>query len=175
MFSGKAQIGSNTTLEIKPLVQDHWKRVKEIYENGIATGHATFQLEAPANWEQWDGGHLAHSRFVAVIGEEVVGWVALSPTSARACYKGVCEVSIYVDSDSRGKGVGNLLMAAVIESSESNGVWSLYSSTFPENEASIFLQKKFGFREIGYKEKVAQLNGVWRNTVLLERRSEIVG
>lgn len=160
---------------IEPLLPEHWEAVKMIYENGIATGNATFQTAAPASWSEWDKGHLRHSRFIAVADGKVVGWVALSPTSARECYKGVCELSVYVDNDYRGKGIGNLLMKAVIESSETAGVWTLYSSTFPENKASITLQGKFGFREIGYREKIAQQNGVWRNTVLLERRSKVVG
>ncbi len=134
---------------IEPLLSEHWNAVKAIYENGIATGHATFKTVAPGTWEQWDKAHVAHSRFVAKAGNKVIGWVALSLTSARECYKGVCELSIYVDHDYRGKGIGNVLMKAVIESSEAAGVWCLYSSTFPENEASIALQKKFGFMELG--------------------------
>ena len=160
---------------IEPLLPEHWEAVKRIYENGIATSNATFQTYAPATWDQWDKSHLEHSRFVAKTGNTVIGWVALLPTSARECYKGVSELSVYVDNDYRGKGIGNLLMRAVIESSEAAGVWTLYSSTFPENKASIALQKKFGFREIGYREKIAQQNGVWRNTVLLERRSRLIG
>ena len=162
-------------VQILPLQQHHWREVKTIYEKGIATGDATFQTEAPATWELWHQAHLLHSRFVAVIENSVVGWVALSHTSARECYKGVCELSIYVDSDFGGMGIGRLLMEAVIKSSEENGIWCLYSSTFPENKRSIALQKKHGFREIGYREKIAQQNGIWRNTVLLERRSLVVG
>ena len=109
-----------------------------------------------------------------MVNDLVVGWVALSPTSARECYKGVCQLSIYVDPDFGGNGIGKLLMEAVVRSSEENGIWSLYSSTLPENKLSIALQKKFGFREIGYRERIARLNGVWRNTILLERRSKIV-
>jgi L-amino acid N-acyltransferase YncA len=160
---------------IEPLHPKHWEAVKTIYEAGIATGHATFQTTAPATWEQWNKGHTLHSRYVAKEDNKVVGWIALSPTSARECYKGVCELSIYIDNDYRGKGIGNLLMKAVVESSEAAGVWCLYSSTFPENKASIGLQMKFGFRKIGYREKIAQQNGVWRDTVLLERRSKVVG
>ena len=164
-----------TTVQINPMLPLHWEAVKAIYESGIATGNATFALSAPASWELWDKGHLRHSRLVAVSANKVVGWVALSPTSARECYKGVCEVSIYIDAENRGKGIGSLLMAALIKSSEANGIWSLYSSMFPENRTSIALHKKFGFREIGYREKIAQLNGTWRDTVLLERRSKVVG
>jgi phosphinothricin acetyltransferase len=162
-------------IAIEPLVSDDWEAIKAIYESGIATGNATFQVTAPASWEQWDMGHILHSRFVAVLDRRVVGWAALSPTSTRECYKGVCELSIYIDSDCRGKGIGSMLMDTMIRSSEAAGVWCLYSSTFPENKASVALQKKFGFREIGYREKIAQLHDVWRDTVLLERRSKIVG
>lgn len=162
-------------LQIQGLLPEHWEAVKSIYEKGIATGNATFQTSAPASWVLWDQAHLPHSRFVAITNDKVVGWVALSPTSARECYKGVCELSIYVDPEFSGKGIGHLLMQALVSSSEKNGVWSLYSSTFPENTVSIALQKKFGFREIGYRERIAQQNGVWRNTVLLERRSTVVG
>jgi len=164
-----------TTVQIKPMLPLHWDAVKTIYESGIATGRATFALSAPTSWELWDKDHLRHSRLAAVATHKVAGWVALSPTSARECYKGVCEVSIYIDAENRGKGIGSLLMAALIESSESNGIWSLYSSMFPANRTSIDLHKKFGFREIGYREKIAQLNGTWRDTLLMERRSRVVG
>ncbi len=127
-----------------PLMPSHWEAVMTIYESGLATGNATFQVTAPATWEQWDKEHLAHSRFVAKADNDVVGWVALSPTSARNCYKGVCELSIYIDNDYRNKGIGSMLLKAIVESSEAAGVWCLYSSTFPENKASIALQKKFG-------------------------------
>jgi L-amino acid N-acyltransferase YncA len=160
---------------IEPLLSEHWEAVKAIYEDGIATGNATFQTSTPADWEQWDKQHLPHSRFVVKAEGNVIGWVALAPTSTRECYSGVCELSIYMDNNHRGKGIGTLLMNAVIESSEAAGVWCLYSSTFPENKASIGLQKKFGFRVIGYRDKIAQQKGVWRDTVLLERRSVVVG
>ena len=154
---------------------EHWDAIKDIYEKGIATGNATFQTSAPSSWDIWDQAHLPHSRFVAITQNKIVGWIALSPTSSRNCYKGVCELSIYVDPEFGGKGIGNQLMQLLVSSSEENGVWSLYSSTFPENKASIALQKKFGFREIGFRERIAQQNGMWRNTVLMERRSTVVG
>lgn len=164
----------NEVIQIEPMLPKHWQAVQRIYERGIATGNATFQTSAPATWKLWDKGHLSHSRFVAMFSDKVVGWIALSPTSQRECYKGVAELSVYIDPEYCGIGVGKRLMEVLIESSEANGIWSLYSSTFPENEASIHLQKKFGFREIGYRERIAQLNGVWRNTVLLEKRSDII-
>ena len=164
-----------THAEIKPLLPSHWEAVKKIYESGIATGNATFELSAPACWECWGKAHIKHSRFVALKNGTVVGWVALSPTSARECYKGVCELSIYIGDKYRGKGIGKQLMNTVIESSEANGISCLYSSTFMENPDSIALQKKFGFREIGYREKIAAINGAWKDTILLERRSKIIG
>jgi L-amino acid N-acyltransferase YncA len=163
------------SLEIQAMLPEHWEAVKDIYEKGIATGQATFQTSAPASWELWDQVHLPHSRFVATTKGKVIGWVALSRTSARDSYKGVCELSIYINPAYSSRGIGKLLMKVLVQSSEENGVWSLYSSTFPENTASIALQKKFGFREIGFRERIAQQNGVWRDTFLLERRSKIVG
>ncbi|MGZ5255312.1 MAG: N-acetyltransferase family protein [Flavitalea sp.] len=160
---------------IQTLVPEHWDAVSSIYEKGIATGNATFQTAAPLSWNEWDKSHLDHSRFIARINDTIVGWVALSPTSSRECYKGVCELSIYVDPDFSGNGIGSSLLDTVIQSSEENGIWTICSSTFPENKASISLQKKFAFREIGYREKIARQNGIWRNTVLLERRSNKVG
>lgn len=156
---------------IKPLLPEHAESVLRIYREGIATGEATFNTVVPS-WEDWDKNHLPHSRLVASQEEEVVGWVALSPVSTRYCYHGVAEFSLYISTTSRGKGIGNLLMQQLIEESEANGIWTLYSVTFVENKASIALQKKWGFREIGYRERIAQLNGTWRNTLLLERRSE---
>ena len=153
------------------MLPEHAGAVLKIYEEGLATGQATFNTEVPT-WEEWDKNHLPHSRLVALQGEDVVGWVALSPVSSRYCYRGVAEFSIYIRASQRGKGVGNLLMQHLIEESEANGIWTLYSATFAENTASIALQKKWGFREIGYRERIAQLNGIWHNTVLLERRSE---
>jgi len=161
-------------IEIVPITPAHAAQVLQIYEEGLATGQATFNTEVPSR-ETWDKGHLPHSRLVAVAEEKVLGWVALSPVSTRPCYRGVAELSIYIGEKSRGKGVGNLLLQHLIGESEANGIWTLHSSTFPENKASIRLQQKHGFREIGYRERIAQLNGVWRNTVLLERRSQIIG
>jgi len=157
-------------IEITPMLPAHAEAVLKIYEEGLQTGQATFNTQVPS-WEDWDRGHLPHSRLVALEAGRVLGWVALSPVSARHCYRGVAEFSIYIGAESRGKGVGKLLMQKLIEESEANGIWTLHSSTFPENTASIKLQKQFGFREIGYREKIAELNGIWRNTILLERRS----
>jgi L-amino acid N-acyltransferase YncA len=118
------------TFMLEPLLREHWEAVKAIYEDGIATGNATFQTSAPADWQQWDKGHLPHSRFVVKAEGKVIGWVALSPTSARECYRGVCELSIYMDNNNRGKGIGTLLLKAVIESSEAAGVWCLQKEIY---------------------------------------------
>jgi phosphinothricin acetyltransferase len=138
---------------------------------GIETRNATFETEVPS-WEDWDSKHLLHSRFVYIENDIVLGWAALSSVSVRQVYKGVAEISIYIDTDFNGKGIGSQLMEKVIQSSEENGIWTLNSSVFPENIATLKLHEKFGFRIIGFKEKVATLDGKWRNTVLLERRSK---
>ena len=145
-------------------------RVLEIYKMGLDTRNATFETSLPS-WEQWDSRHLSHSRFVAVENDVVTGWVALSAFSVRDVYKGVAEISIYVATDQRQKNIGSALMERVIASSEENGIWTLVSSVFPENEATLRLHKKFGFRVIGKREQIAMLDGKWRNTILLERRS----
>lgn len=155
---------------IRKMTKKDIVRVLEIYQMGIDTRNATFETEVPA-WAEWDKKHLPHSRFVFTENEKVLGWAALSAVSARPAYQGVAEVSIYIDNDFRGKGIGSRLMEKVIQSSEENGIWTLNSSVFPENAATLKLHEKFGFRIIGIKEKVARLDGKWRNTVLLERRS----
>ena len=152
----------------------HWEEVKRIYEEGIATGNATFQTEAPT-YEEWNRGHLTISRFVAVENEEILGWAALTPVSGRCVYAGVAEVSVYVASSVRGKGIGNALLQALIKSSEENNLWTLQAGIFPENIASIKLHEANDFRIIGIREKIGKMNGVWRDTVLLERRSKLVG
>jgi phosphinothricin acetyltransferase len=159
---------------IEPMGPDDWPEVRAIYVEGIATEQATFEVEAPP-WEQWDADHLAFGRLVARSGGRVVGWGALAPVSRRACYRGVAEVSVYVAAGARGRGVGRALLGAVIAESERNGIWTLQGATFPENEASLRLQAAFGFRLVGRRERVAQLGGVWRDTILTERRSRVVG
>lgn len=149
-------------------------RVLGIYAMGIATGMATFETVAPV-WHDWDNRHLSHSRFVFIQGEKVVGWIALSPASTRLAYKGVAEVSVYIDNEYKSKGVGTALMERVIKSSEEHGIWTLFSSVFSENKATMNLHQKCGFRVVGIRKKIARLNGVWHDTVLLERRSEITG
>lgn len=148
--------------------------MRTIYEEGIATGQATFQQTAP-DWEEWDEGHLSHSRIVALLDGKVAGWAALSPVSRRPHYAGVAEVSVYVGEGSRGKGIGSALLAELIRQSEQNGIWTLQSSIFPENLASVRLHEHHGFRLMGRRERIALQHGVWRDTIIMERRSKIAG
>jgi phosphinothricin acetyltransferase len=161
-------------LTIDAMRADDWDAVCRIYRESLATGNASFETEAPA-WNTWDAKHHPHSRLVARAGGRVVGWAALPPVSPRACYAGVAEVSVYVADDNRGRGVGKKLLEAVIAASEVNGIWTLYGATFPENVASLRLQEACGFRVVGRRERIAKHNGVWRDTVMTERRSRVVG
>src|SRR6266850_4884841 len=163
-----------TGLAIEELRPIDWAEVKAIYLAGIATGHATFETDAPS-WEAWDAAHLPFARLVARDGAAIVGWAALSSVSQRCAYGGVAEVSVYVGAGSRQSGVGRKLLAALIAASEENGIWTLQAGMFPENSGSLALHRKFGFREVGRRERIGKLNGVWRDTVLLERRSELIG
>jgi L-amino acid N-acyltransferase YncA len=151
-----------------------WDHVRAIYLEGIATGNATFETDAPT-WEGWDSGHLEFARLVAVCKKELCGWAALSPVSKRSAYAGVAEVSVYVGEKFRNQGIGLRLLQALICESEQNGIWTLQASVFPENQATIALHKRCGFREVGSRERIGKLNGVWRDTMLLERRSKTVG
>jgi L-amino acid N-acyltransferase YncA len=151
-----------------------WEFARAIYIEGIATGQATFETEAP-DWDRWDASHLQQCRLVARNGDGVLGWAALSPVSRREVYAGVAEVSVYVASAARGRGVGGALMRALIEASERHGVWTLQSIVFPENHESVALHLRHGFREVGRRERIAQHYGVWRDTIMLERRSSVVG
>jgi L-amino acid N-acyltransferase YncA len=159
---------------IDSLLTQDWEFVRAIYLEGIATGQATFETEAP-DWERWDAGHLPQCRIVARSGDGILGWAALSPVSRRDVYAGVAEVSVYVAASARGFGVGGALMRALIEASERQGVWTLQSSIFPDNHASVALHLKHGFREVGRRERIARHHGVWRDTVVLERRSRVAG
>jgi phosphinothricin acetyltransferase len=160
-------------MQITALLPEHWPSVKTIYEQGIATGQATFQTESPP-WEEWDRSHLVHSRLVAIKDNAVIGWAALTPVSGRCVYAGVAEVSVYVGPDRRGKKVGERLLGALIASSEKNNIWTLQAGIFPENIASLKIHANCGFRTVGVREKIGQMDGRWRDTVLLERRSLIV-
>lgn len=161
-------------MRIDPMTPEDWNAVRDIYVAGIATGHATFESEAPS-WNEWDQTHLATPRLVARDGPNVTGWAALAPVSGRCVYGGVAEVSVYVDPGSRGQGLGRALLTALIEASEREGIWTLEAGIFPENVASIAVHKRCGFREVGTREKLGKLRGVWRDVLLLERRSDIVG
>ena len=170
-------------ISVKPNMNDcrtevmtagHWPAVRAIYLEGIATGLATFETEAPS-WEMWDAAHLPFARLIARDDRAVIGWAALSPVSQRKAYQGVAEVSVYVAEDSRGKGVGRMLLDQLIHDSEENGIWSLQAAVFPENVATLALHKRCGFREVGRRERISKLNGQWRDTILLERRSKTVG
>jgi L-amino acid N-acyltransferase YncA len=148
---------------------EDWPAVRAIYLEGIAGGNATFETEAPP-WETWDAKHLAAPRLV-FRDPDVIGWAALTRVSQRACYAGVAEISVYVSSAAHGKGIGSQLLQALVEQSEANGIWTLQASIFPENEASVRIHQRCGFRIVGRREKIAQLNGIWRDTLMLERRS----
>lgn len=160
--------------EIRPLEASDWPAVREIYLAGIATGLATFETEAPT-WERWDETHLPKPRLAATVDDKLTGWAALSRVSAREVYAGVAEVSVYVDAQARGHGVGKLLLETLVKESEAGGIWTLQASIFPENVTSIAIHRHCGFREVGTRRRIGQLNGVWRDTILFERRSEIVG
>ena len=159
---------------INDMEKDHWDHVLKIYLDGIATGIATFQTQAPA-WEEWDRGHMSTCRLVAAVEKEIVGWAALSPTSSRSVYAGVAEVSVYVNNQNRGVGIGKALLDALVKTSEENGLWTLQAGIFPENIASLTLHKQMGFREVGIRERIGKMGDVWRDVVLLERRSNVQG
>ena len=159
---------------IDALTAADWEQIRAIYLEGIATGQATFETDAPT-WEAWDAGHLPFARLAARQNGKLLGWAALSPVSRRACYAGVAEVSVYVAGAARGQGVGRALLEAAIVSSEEHHIWTLQAGTFPENTASLRLQERCGFRIIGRRQRIGRLGGVWRDTVLTERRSQRVG
>ena len=151
-----------------------WPEVRLIYLEGIAGGNSTFETEAPS-WKKWDEAHLQIARLVMRDANHVVGWGALSPVSKRSVYRGVAEVTVYVAENVRGQGIGRALLDALVSGSERNGIWTLQASIFPENTASVELHLRCGFREVGRRERIATLNGIWRDTLLFERRSKTVG
>ena len=150
-----------------------WEQVRAIYVEGLREGNSTFETQAPS-WEAWDEAHLKSPRLVMRADDKVLGWAALSPVSRRSVYSGVAELTIYVTESERGKGIGRALLEQLIEESEQAGIWTLQASIFPENVASIELHLKSGYREVGRRERIAKLNGVWRDTILFERRSKRV-
>ena len=174
-------------MTITKLLAEHWPAVKAIYEEGIATGNATFQTEAP-EWSSWDAAHLPHSRLVALSDPRpasasdaqqaapfepllVLGWAALSPVSSRPVYAGVAEVSVYIAAGCRGRKIGECLLGMLIAESEQHGIWTLQAGIFPENVASLRIHAHCGFRQVGYRERIGQMHGVWRDTILVERRA----
>jgi phosphinothricin acetyltransferase len=165
-------------MQDKPIIDemhaDDWPAVRRIYEQGIATCQATFETKTPS-WQDWHAGHFSHCRLIARIDGDIVGWAALAPTSRRACYAGVAEVSIYIAKLHRMRGIGRALLQAIVPSSERHGIWTLTAGLFPENQASVRLLESCGFRLVGRRERIGQLDGKWRDTVIYERRSAIVG
>ncbi|WP_238881833.1 GNAT family N-acetyltransferase [Clostridium sp. YIM B02551] len=160
-------------VNIRSMVKQDWEGVARIYQQGMDTNISTFQTECPS-YEEWDKGHVKSCRLVALEGEKVIGWAALSAVSSRCVYAGVGELSIYIDNNYKGKGVGSKLLSCLITESEDHEYWTIQSGIMEENEASINLHKKCGFREIGYREKVGKdRNGKWRNTIMMERRSPL--
>jgi L-amino acid N-acyltransferase YncA len=173
LLSGIPDIMEHMSLRIEPMTRADWEQVCAIYEEGIATGLGTFETKAPS-WEEWDAARLPHSRLVAR-DERVLGWAALSPVSKRACYAGVAEVGVYVAAVARGRGIGRILLDALIKSAEAHGIWTLQGATIAENKASLALQARCGFRVVGRRERIGKLAGVWHDTIVTERRSNKVG
>jgi phosphinothricin acetyltransferase len=161
-------------LALGPRSERHWPAVRAIYLEGIATGLATFETSAP-EWRTWDEGHLGCCRLVAIDGDDVLGWAALSPVSKRAVYRGVTEVSVYVAERARGRGVGGRLLAALIAESEAAGIWTLQAAIFAANRHSIHVHERAGFRIVGTRERIGCRDGIWHDVVLMERRSRTAG
>ena len=167
------------TCTIDTLKAEDWEAVRSIYVEGIQTGNSTFESDSPG-WEEWDRAHLKEHRLVAKVNDTIVGWVAVSPVSSRCVYAGIAELSLYVAEKERGRRVGSALLEALIISTEKAGIWTLEGGIFPENVASLDLLKKFGFREVGRRERVGKMtygpkSGMWRDVVLVERRSRTAG
>jgi L-amino acid N-acyltransferase YncA len=161
-------------MRIVPMTDEHADAVLDVYAEGLATRSATFETTVP-DWATWDAAHLPTARLVAVDGGRVLGWVAASPTSSRCVYAGVVEVSLYVAAGARGRGVGTALLGAFVGATEAAGIWTVRAGIFPENTASLALHARHGFRVVGTQERVGRLDGAWKDVVLLERRSSVVG
>jgi len=157
-------------MEIQDLTQKYWPEAEAIYQSGIATGNAHFSPDIP-EWDEWDSEHVKNCRLVALENGEVLGWAALTAISDRCVFAGVAEVSIYIAEKARGRGIGKMLLAELVKQSEANNFWTLEARIFAENEASIHIHQQNGFRIVGRRERIGKLNGVWRDVVLLERRS----
>ena len=159
---------------IENMLASDWQAVSSIYEEGLKTGNASFETAAPL-WEAWDKAHMKECRLVAKNEGRVLGWAALTPVSDRCVYAGVAEVSVYIAAAARGRGIGRLILQKLIEESEKNNLWTLQAGIFPENKASLKIHEACGFRIIGKREKIGNMKGIWRDTLLLERRSNKVG
>ncbi len=157
-------------IALGPLRAEDWEAVAAIYAQGIATRNATFETEVPT-FDRWDRAHLSEHRLVARIDDAIVGWAALAPVSDRCVYGGVAEDSVYVAADARGRGVGRALLSTLVERAEDAGIWTVQTGIFPENAASVQLHLRCGFRVVGRRERLAQLDGIWRDVLFLERRS----
>jgi len=174
-FSSNSQeVLSNKNQAIRKMTMQDWPAVRTIFKEGIATGNATFETKAPS-WEEWNAGHLKECRLVATDSEKVIGWAALSPVSSRCVYAGVAEVSVYITAGERGRRIGRRLLQALVQESEQSGIWTLQAGIFPENEPSIAVHRRCGFRMIGRREKLGQMDGRWRDVLLFERRSSVTG
>ena len=162
-------------VNIISIAPEHWEDVRRIHLEGVATGEATFETDSAPDWETWSEEHLEYGRLLAVEEGRVMGWAALTPVSDRCVYAGVAEVSVYVAADARGRGVGSLLLAGLVEDSEATGIWTLQAGTFDGNDASVARHEKHGFRVVGRRERLGKLAGRWRDVLLLERRSTRIG
>lgn len=161
-------------MEIRPITKDNFSEVVEIYKQGLATNIATFQNDLP-QWEDWNKGHLDFCRISIYENNKMLGWTALTPVSSRCVYAGVAEVSVYIAQNERGKGIGKILLNELIKQSEANGIWTLQSGIFSENQSSIRLHEKCGFRMVGFREKIGKKNGIWKDNILMEHRSKNIG
>lgn len=161
-------------MEIRPITKDNFSEAVEIYKQGLATNIATFQNDLP-QWEDWNKGHLDFCRISIYENNKMLGWTALTPVSSRCVYAGVAEVSVYIAQKERGKGIGKILLNELIKQSEANGIWMLQSGIFSENQSSIKLHEKCGFRMVGYREKIGKKNGIWKDNILMEYRSKNIG
>jgi L-amino acid N-acyltransferase YncA len=161
-------------VDVRSMCSNDWPAIRKIYSEGIATGNATFETKTP-DWAKWDQAHRQDCRLIACDSQEILGWAALSPVSGRRVYSGVAEVSVYVGAGAQGRGVGRTLLQSLVEQSERCGIWTLQAGIFPENVPSIALHKSCGFREVGLRQKLGQRDGIWRDVLLLERRSSKVG
>lgn len=167
-------MATQSNIQLDTIRVENYKDVQTIYQQGIDTRNATFETSVP-DWQKWNDSHLSTCRLTAYINHQMVGWAALSKVSDRCVYQGVAEVSIYIHQDYRGKGIADILMHHLIIESENSGIWSLMAAIFPENISSKNLHLKHGFREIGIREKIAKLDGIWRDTLLMQRRSKLIG